>query len=530
MTLKTFLKNNLSTIIFSFFFALVLLLDTKLTFNEENMNAFTNVMWGTFSFIDIVWFCFFFFLTYILLKSIVKLYNKLPIQNGKKKKLPIFKISFLVLIIAWLPYLLTYFPGGVYYDTFASIKQVENGLSGLTNHNPILYTLILKLFTTLGEITHVGLKGGLFYFLLVQYFTCALILSYAVKVIYEEPISKWYAYGTLLFFAIFSLVPFYVLSIWKDTPFSFVLFLLVTFLLDKEMDFTKNKKDFLCYLLLSFFICFLRNNGVLIILGITILIFLLNKNKRFIITSGVFLGIVLFIQGPVYSYFHMNGNTFVEASAIPFQQITYSIREGAELDGADYDFINAVIPLGTLKGAYTSVNFDTIKFHEEFDNYEFSSRKKEFLLLWLKLLPKNLNNYVEAYLLQTLGFWNYLRGNDTAYIQNTIWENEYGLEQTDLIEKVSGISLKKILEPKIYFSSALFVWFSFLSIYLVIQKKKYNYLIYYAPCILLWLSIMIGTPIAFSLRYVYVFVLFIPFSFIIPILPYKTNKNTKNDK
>ncbi len=271
------LKSNLPILLFSFFFAIVLLLDTKLTFNGESINAFTNVMWGTFSFIDIVWFCFFFCLTYILLKSIVKLYDKLPVNKSDKKNIPIFKISFFVLVIAWLPYLLTYFPGGVYYDTFASIKQVENGLSGLTNHNPILYTLILKLFTTLGEITHIGLKGGLFYFLILQYIICTFILSYAVKVIYKKTISKWYAYGTLLFFALFSLVPFYVISIWKDTPFSFVLFLFVTFLLDKGPEFINNKKDLICYLLLLLLICFLRNNGVLILIGMTLILFFLTK-------------------------------------------------------------------------------------------------------------------------------------------------------------------------------------------------------------------------------------------------------------
>mgnify|MGYP006990181120 CR=1 FL=1 len=42
------------------------------------------------------------------------------------------------------------------------------------------------------------------------------------------------------------------------------------------------------------------------------------------------------------------------------EKITYSIREGVELTEEEYNFINEVLPLGTLKGAYTSTNFDTI--------------------------------------------------------------------------------------------------------------------------------------------------------------------------
>lgn len=521
--MKKYLKSYLSTILFSFFFSLVLFLDTKLVYNGENIGPFTNVMWGIFSFIDILWFCFFFAFTFFLLKIFVKWYDKINVKVVNKKKIPIFWISFFVLLIAWLPYLLTYYPGGIFYDTFASIREVEHGLKGLTNFNPALYTLLLKGFITLGNSLHIGMQGGLFLFLLVQYITCAFILSYAVKVIYKKQISKWYAYGTLLFFALFKLVPFYVITLWKDTPFSFVLFLFVTFLLDKGMHFVNNKKEIVYYLLISILICFLRNNGIFIVLGTSLVILLLTKKKSFGMCNGIVLLLILLIQGPIYSHLNMNGNTFLEASAIPFQQITYSIREGVELTEEEYNFINEVLPLGTLKGAYTSTNFDTIKFHENFDNYSFSSNKKAFIKLWFHLLPKNFSNYIEAYLLQTLGFWDYLRGNDTAYIQNTIWENEYNLKETDVIEKVSGISLKKVLEPKVFLSSALFVWLSFLSITLICHKKEYQHLLYFVPSILLWLSIMIGTPIAFSLRYVYVFVLMVPFSFIIPNIP-------KNDK
>ena len=149
--MKKYLKSYLSTILFSFFFSLVLFLDTKLVYNGENIGPFTNVMWGIFSFIDILWFCFFFAFTFFLLKIFVKWYDKINVKVVNKKKIPIFWISFFVLLIAWLPYLLTYYPGGIFYDTFASIREVEHGLKGLTNFNPALYTLLLKGFITLGD-------------------------------------------------------------------------------------------------------------------------------------------------------------------------------------------------------------------------------------------------------------------------------------------------------------------------------------------------------------------------------------------
>ena len=103
-----FLKTNLSQILFSFFFSLVLFLDTKLIFNGESIGPFTNVMWGIFSFIDILWFCFFFAATFILFKIFVKWYDKISVKKVNKKQIPIFWFSFFILLLAWLPYLLSW--------------------------------------------------------------------------------------------------------------------------------------------------------------------------------------------------------------------------------------------------------------------------------------------------------------------------------------------------------------------------------------------------------------------------------------
>ncbi len=515
-------KDSIPNILFSFFFALVFLLDTKLEYSESTIGPFTKVDFNSFLVKDIFLYLLLFGITYVILLFIEKIYDKFSSKESIKKNIPIFKISLVILLVAWLPYILTYFPGGIYYDTFASIKQVENGFINVTNHNPILYTFLLKGFTTLGEITNVGLKGGIGYFLIFQYLFCTFVLSYAVKVLYQKKIPKWCVYFALAFFAFFPLVPFYVTSIWKDTPFSFVLFLFILFLFDKwGSTFFHKKSDYVIYFSLAFFVCFLRNNGILIIIGTTIVIYLITKNKKFEISGAIFLFIILIIQGPVYSCFKLNGSTFVEASAIPFQQIAYTIRSNENISREKLAFIENVIPLEILNNVYIPTNFDTIKFNKNFNTYTFSENKKEFLKVWFQLFPKNISNYTKAYLLQTLGFWDYFRASDTAYIQNTIWENEYGLTGTNIIEDITGISLKNILEPKIIFSSAFFVWITLLSFAITFTKRKYKFIIFYLPSLLLWGSIMIGTPIAFSLRYVYVLVLFIPFNVIIPMLPYE---------
>ena len=51
-----------------------------------------------------------------------------------------------------------------------------------------------------------------------------------------------------------------------------------------------------------------------------------------------------------------------------------------------------------------------------------------------------------------------------------------------------------------------------------IKTKNYKKLLMYLPALFTWGTIMLATPIAFSMRYVYILVLMVPYNFIIPFL------------
>ena len=57
---------------------------------------------------------------------------------------------------------------------------------------------------------------------------------------------------------------------------------------------------------------------------------------------------------------------------------------------------------------------------------------------------------------------------------------------------------------------------------------KYAWLIYIPPMVN-WLTIIVATPVAFSLRYVYVFALGLPFYIIFPALAWIEGINIKMD-
>lgn len=528
--------------IFSFFFSFMLILDSKLIYTEK-IDVFSDISFAPITINDFGKEILLFFFTYVgisLIQKIIKHVNLKKREENNNNNKVFFFFSFGILLLAWLPYFLSYFPGGIYSDTYASIIQLanikENGFSLLSNINPILYTILLKVATMFG--THLfqnGFTGGILFFGIMQYIGCALAISYVIYIFSKKGLPKSIMIIILAFFSLFPLVPLYVISIWKDTPFNFVLIVYIAFLFDNIINsenIFQSKKEITFYCVLSFFVCFLRNNGFFIVFGTSIVLIIYQfkqhiLNKFFLISTISLICSVVIIQGPIYTIFHIKGANFIESVAIPFQQISYSVKNGGEIEDKDREFLNQIMPIEFLNSTYKPLNFDVIKWNDQFNNLFFHTHKIEFIKLWFHLLPKNIKNYTQAYLLQTLGYWDVKKSSNVAYVQPYTWPMHTDLvEQQDVVNNLFHFSVRSLIDSFPIISSAIFIWIFFLSLTITCLNKKYKFLILYVPGLFVWIPIMIGVPIAFSLRYVYIFVLMLPFDFIIPLLPY--TKKLKN--
>lgn len=171
---------------------------------------------------------------------------------------------------------------------------------------------------------------------------------------------------------------------------------------------------------------------------------------------------------------------------------------------------------------------DSIKWSDDFHANYLEKNKILFFKLWGKLLLKNPNHYMKAYLLNTLGFWDIQKVTKDGYVSNTIWpgiENVFNVKQRDYIKDIFSFSIRKKIDSLKPINSALFIWIILFMILMVIYLKKYHYLFVYVPLVSLWLTIMIATPLAFSMRYVFSLVLTLPFCIIFPLLRKKNQIN-----
>lgn len=66
--------------------------------------------------------------------------------------------------------------------------------------------------------------------------------------------------------------------------------------------------------------------------------------------------------------------------------------------------------------------------------------------------------------------------------------------------------------------SRTFLWILLISATLCAKKHDFYRLFFYLPGFLCWLCIMIATPVAFSLRYVYILALLFPVYLVYPFI------------
>lgn len=431
----------------------------------------------------------------------------------------------IIMIICWIPYVLSYTPGAVYADGFSSIRQALNPQT-INNHHPILYTLFVRFLIKIGMMIG-DLSTGIQIYTVVQTIIMALILGYTLFWMYQCAVSIKYIVAVEIFYCIFPLFPFYAVALWKDTFFSLAVYLYILILADivrSQGQLLYNKKGIVKYLILSFLVCFLRNNGIYIVLVCSGIIFImyrkliLSRIKAFSCSVIIMLALTIIIQGPIYNHFNLN-TEFVENLGVAVQQVSRVVALDGEITQKQKEFINKVCTIDDIKAHYTPCLADSFKWYSPSYNGDFLEENKiEFIKVWFSLLRKNPKIYVDAFLLENVGFWSLNTSDSTAYIQDGVWKNNLGIERKDYFKEIFHFSFSEHVVPRKYISAGLLAWMMVTSLVITLCNKKYKYALIYMPVLIAWLTILIATPIAISLRYMYILVLIIPLLPIITLL------------
>ena len=455
--------------------------------------------------------------------KLIKLFNKNP-----------FLFSLITILIFWTIYIIAFYPIILSPDPSFQIKQffnvhtkyadyvvlLDNSVF-LTNHHPVVHTLLLGGCLSLGRVL-LNDNFGLFIYSMIQIILMASTLSYTIKYLKENNVNSKICTIILLIYCLVPMFPMYAMSGVKDTIYTcFIIWYVLR--IDKLIRFKEDKvklNDLIILFSISILLTLFRNNGIYVIfLSFPFLIIYLKKSWKQLLI--VFVGIISFnsiFNNIILPYYKITGGSIRETLSIPFQQTARYVKYyDNEISEEDKKIIDRILTYDTLAKRYDPTISDPVK--NVYNKYTTNEELFDYFKVWLKGLLKHPVVYIEATLHNIYGYFSLQSTNwyvyykyDTRITQDNLVNYHYNtLENIRLVLSGYGQGFPYIpfigLISNIGFNTWILLGLSFYSV----LKKKKEYLIVLSP-LLVTLLICVASPVNTYFRYA------MPYIFIIPCI------------
>lgn len=454
----------------------------------------------------------------------------------KKQKKVSFFVSWAVIFVAWIPVFLAYYPAIMSYDCHRQFQEAIRGYIWFNSHHPLVHTFLIRMFLLLGE--KIGsYEVGMALFSLLQMSILSVIYAYACNMVGRLVKKKWAVVATAAFFALVPIHPVMALSITKDVLFTAFFLLLVLLILEHNQAETTMRKWFLLGAMLpvGILVMLFRNNAIYAFAVFTVFYFFWAKKERIkilVLCVAILLGGKFSAQTIHEAMDAGTGSKMEMFSVFTHQMTRVGIYQRGNLELEDLLLIEKYIYEKDWPN-YNPTIADGIK-HDvgmtTFDNWkdDIGGMLKDWFMLGIKY-P---NDYIDAFLALTSGYW-FLDDVSHAEVLGYGDDTNLGLLYTfnvsnseifDGVESRSYIPwlleiYKKIVNGNEYYDwpvlnllykPAFYCWALFSVMYLLAYKKeKRKWIICLFP--LIYLATLLLGPVV-NFRYVY------PIAVVVPIL------------
>lgn len=419
-----------------------------------------------------------------------------------------------IILIAWIPYFLNYYPGVITADSMGQICQ-SLGINGLTNHHPVFHTLLISIPMNIGKLIE-NYNIGIAIYSLGQMIITSGIFAFTIYYMAKRKIDIRFRILTILFYAFYPINALYSITMWKDIPFAGVMLIftiMMTEIAINKEHFMKSKIKNILLIISMLLVILFRNNGIYVILLTIPFLFIFNKNdyKKLLVISAIVLVTYAIWKGPVFNLLNVQPGSAREALSIPLQQFARISKNHSDTLTDDERWrIYNYLPIDNLAEVYTPQISDPVKDH--FSNEAFAKDKIGLIKLYFKLAIKYPRATVESFLCGNYGYWypeaiHWVVGREVfestqekemaLQLKNTPIMYSQSLEKFDSLIDRRDLPLNSML-----YSIGFTFWIVITMFMYVIYKKKYNLIIIYIPLIILWLT-TIASPVFGEFRYIY---------------------------
>jgi len=440
------------------------------------------------------------------------LLHALPVKTDYSRRnhgASVFGISFLIISAVYLSYLFFHsYPGLLSTDSFTTIRQITSGR--FDNTMPFYHTVLVGLFFKPAYAVFGNVNDAIAAYHVVQILFSAACFAYTVMTLYQIGVPSWIVATVFGGYAILPYHIVYSVTLWKDIPFGAAAVLTVTALYRVIKKIGKAVWNEIVFTVGSVGLCLLRTNGWYAFAATTIvmLILLYRKHRRLLRIMICILVVCWLLINPLLSVLQVSDTDFVEALAVPFQQVARVVATGCPLAADEEVLLSELFDLELVKEKYNPNTVDPIKFETfRYRNKEYLKENAlQYMGLWLKLGVKYPGVYLQAWVEETKGYWN---GGYPYYIYiHHMGENEMGFIQTggqNMIGKMFDALFRYIERPVVLqplYSIGLCIWLIMISVFLCIRQRREQYVIA-IPILVLIAGLWIGTPVYAEFRYAY---------------------------
>lgn len=464
------------------------------------------------------------------------LYKKLDTVNfasdrdepDLKAKLKVFFGSMAVMLIAWLPSFLFLYPGVITEDSIWQLQQAA-GQTELTNHHPILHTMIIRLIYYTGKTLFGNDTDAVVLYSVVQQLFLSGCFAFLIETLYKFRAKRFVIIGALLCYVIPLYHGIYSVTMWKDIPFGGIMAVvtaLIWRLLRKEKGERLSIWEGIVLFVFSVGMCLMRSNGLyafFFLLVVSVFVFF-RRNKAIIGIMCASLAAALVIKGPVYNSMNVKPVDTIEALSIPAQQIAAVIYYNRTITDEQYELLSKVVEVEKIEDAYMNFISDPIKILvRETDNQQYIvDHKGEFIKLYLQLGLKYPDIYFTAYLDQTEGYWysdvQYWVTADSTFTEgfNIIKKHYLGVFNEFFFYYTTAYVEAPYMGLVWSIGSA--VWLYIFAFGAAMRRQKKTIMLVFIPLLGVYLTLLIATPVYSEFRYIYSLFTTLPLFCAIPFM------------
>lgn len=420
-------------------------------------------------------------------------------------------LSFLFLILCWLPVFLAVYPGFFVYD--AQDEYIQVAARTFSTHHPLVHVLLLGgVVCGIHKLTD-SYNMGIACYTVFQMAAAAGVFTFLFSYLRKKKVSRVIRLIGIVWLGLFPTAVMFTLCSAKDALFTLALLLLLVCLLEMGTEdvFFEKKEWQLLFVLAGMGMMLLRNNGFYaFVVMIPLLLILQKKGRgRLLFLAVCAVAGCLVINGGLKLALHADNSEYQELLTVPIQQLARTCKYAPEVfSEEDMEILHEVLDEEALS-LYTPRLSDPVKYR--FDNAVFARDKGRYAKLWLRVGMKKPLIYLNAWLMTSYGFWypdtiiNVYGGNtvftftykDNSYFGYEVEQpgvRESKIPWLDEVYRKLSLEVWKEKVPVVswlFSPGAMFWLYAFLFAWLL-NNRRYELLYPFLPIFLIWLTVLLG--------------------------------------